>query len=355
MQPTPQQLQATGGKAVEGAWYGNQRFMGGQLLNPNQDQPGHNLDGSSSNSNSGGGGISMPSQPATPNLQSIYDENFTNNPAVIASNAKITDLQGKLTQRQQALDTATGNINDNPFYAEATRVGQVSKLNSEAQNDMNTINNQLTTEQNNLAKLQADAQYKVNLAQGQYSLDNQAWQQNLQEFNTILSAGGLEGASDATLAAMSVSTGIPQDMLKGVVNSSQAKNTQIVTSTDNAGNVTLTAVDATSGKIINTTTLAGVGAAKVGRGGSSGGGSAASDAAANYQTLIGDIKNGVTLKSLVNAYGVKGSGLTVNDIYTAYATHGSPNGAPKETLAQVKAGQFADMPGFTSKQKQAIK
>lgn len=34
---------ATGGKPVEGAWYSGQRYMGGQLLAPGQDQPGHQV------------------------------------------------------------------------------------------------------------------------------------------------------------------------------------------------------------------------------------------------------------------------------------------------------------------------
>lgn len=222
----------------------------------------------SANGNPGGGGLPTPSsmlggsQPAVPNLSAVYDAAYTNNPNVKASQAKITDLQGQVTQRQQALDTATKNINDNPFYAEATRVGKVAQLNNDAQNDMKTLNDQLTTENANQANFQAEAQRQVNLSQGQYSLNNTAWQQNLQEFNTLMSAGALENASPQTLAGLSVSTGIPTDMLSSIATSEQAKNTQIVTSTDNNGNVTLTAVNSQTGKIVNQTKLGGVGAAK---------------------------------------------------------------------------------------------
>ena len=293
----------TGGTPQNGAWYSGQEYENGTLSSPGQINSQSNQQGagqmvskavvaqtnpnnvsyldqqnggqtSNPGNNSGGGGLASPSsilggnQPAIPNLQGIYDTNYTNNADVKASQTKIDTLNQQLTARQQALDTATGNINDNPFYAEATRVGKVAQLNNDAQNDMKTLTDQITTEQNTLAQKQAQAQYDVNLAQGQYTMENQQWQQNLTEFNTMLSAGGLENASPATLAQLSVSTGIPQDMLQSVATSEQAKNTQIVTSTDNNGNVTLTAVNATNGKIINTTSLGAVGAAKTGGSGS---------------------------------------------------------------------------------------
>lgn len=302
MQPTAAQLATTGGKAVEGAWYGGQRYMNGALLPAGQDQPGHDVsqeviaqtnpnnvafvnqqrqqeglgpspsnNNNNNNGNSGSGGMGSfgSGQPATPNLQALYDQYYTNNPDVTAANKSITDLQGQITQRRQALDEATKNINDNPFYAEATRTGKLAQLNNDAENDINTLNGQLTTAQTNLSNLQAEAERQVNMAQGQYSMDNQAWQQNLQEFNTLLSAGGLENASQSTLANLSVSTGIPTDMLSSIAQSEQAKNTQIFTTTDNSGNVTIAAVNSQTGKVVNTTTLGGVGAAKVGGGGSS--------------------------------------------------------------------------------------
>jgi hypothetical protein len=40
MQPTAEQLKTTGGKAVEGAWYGGQRYMNGALLPVGQYEPG---------------------------------------------------------------------------------------------------------------------------------------------------------------------------------------------------------------------------------------------------------------------------------------------------------------------------
>lgn len=357
--------------AVNGGWYNGEQDENGVLgapgviTNPNEQGAGSTVSatvanqtnpnnaaflegeganlGQPANAGSGSGtGLAgsnvFGNAPTAPNLTSIYDQYYTNNPDVASTQSSITDLQGQLTQRQQALDTATSNVNDNPFYAEATRVGKVSQLNSDAQNDMNTITNQLNTQQTNLTNYESEAERQVNLAQGQYTIQNQQWQQNMSEFNTLLSAGGLEDADSATMASLSVSTGIPSSMLQSIQSSEQAKNTQIITSTDDSGNVSVVAVNATTGKVINSTTLAGIGAAKTSSAGSST--TKAQDVATTYMNLQGDITGGADLKSLISHYAVPG-GLTESQILQTY-NNLSPYGAAKETSAQIKAGQYAD-------------
>lgn len=284
-------------------------------------------------------GIFAGTEPAIPNLATIYGNAYTNNPDVTAAQASITNIQSQITQQQQDVDSATSDINDNPFFSEATRTGQIEKLNTNAQNSINTLTDQLNTAQGNLAQYQAQAQISVNLAQGQYSMENQQWQQNISEFNTLLSAGALENSTPTQLAGYSVSTGIPTDMLQSIATSEQAKNTQIVTSTNDAGDVTIAAVNSETGAVINTTTLAGAGAAKVGAAGTT-----AQAVATSYQSLASDISAGTDLQDLISYYtSVPASegGLTAAQVLQAYNTSSNnPNGPAQETLKQVEAGQF---------------
>src|SRR5690349_4036767 len=83
----------------------------------------------------GGGGATMPSSPTPPDLQAIYDTHYTNNPDVQATNKSITDLTGQITARQQARDAAIKDVNDNPFYSEARRLGEQAKVDASYQND----------------------------------------------------------------------------------------------------------------------------------------------------------------------------------------------------------------------------
>ena len=53
------------------------------------------------------------------------------------------DLEKLLADKQAALVKATQNINDNPWYSEATRVGKLAKLNNIAQLEISNIQNQL--------------------------------------------------------------------------------------------------------------------------------------------------------------------------------------------------------------------
>jgi hypothetical protein len=63
-----------------------------------------------------------------------------------------SDLEQQLADKQAALVKATTNINDNPWYSEATRTGKLAKLNNTAQLEITNLQNQIaqqkTSEQN---------------------------------------------------------------------------------------------------------------------------------------------------------------------------------------------------------------
>jgi hypothetical protein len=213
------------------------------------------------------GGLGLSGGPAPLDLQAVYNGAY-NSPDIVAANKSISDLQAQVTARQTALNTALAGINDNPFYSEATRVGKQAQLNTEAQNDMNVLNNQLVTAQNNLVLKQADAQRQVNIATDQYNINRQEYQDSLSRFNMLLSSGAFTYASASDLATISTQTGISTSMLQSIQKQAQQKDVapQIITSTDNAGNLSIVTVDKNTGAVINQETLGGVGKSKPGTG-----------------------------------------------------------------------------------------
>lgn len=258
---------------------------------------------------------------------------------VTATNAayntpEIQSAQKAVTDRQTALATAQAGINDNPFYSEATRVGKSAKLTEQANAD-------ITVQQNTLSSLKADAAIKVNAQQGQYNINEQAYKDRLTNFNNIVSQGGLDNASSDDLAKMAVDTGIPMSMIQSIQSLSKQKNTpaaekpQIVTATDNDGNLSILAVDA-NGKVVNQTQINGAGKAATYKGqpigdtgvAGGGGGNAAgdqkkqvaADKAAAPTSLTQDVKqNKMTLGTAMSLY--QQYGLSKQKIYDIYVAN----------------------------------
>jgi hypothetical protein len=185
-----------------------------------------------------------------------------NTPEIQAANKAVSDANAELISKQTARDTALANEADNPFYSAATLTGKQAKINAKYNADALVIQNKISQAQGQVATLKADAAIKVNAALGQYNINEQSYKDQLTQFNNIVSMGGLDNASAEDIANLSVQTGIPSSMIQSIQQKSASKDTkvQIVQSTDDAGNLNLIAVDQT-GKVVNTTTIAGAGKA----------------------------------------------------------------------------------------------
>lgn len=285
-----------------------------------------------------GGASGMPTLGAAPtiDIQAITNSAY-NTPEIQAAQKAIDD-------RSAALAKASAEINDNPFYSEATRVGKQRSLTDQANND-------IKVQQEKLATLKSDAAIKVNAATNQYNINNESYKQSLNTFFSLANAGGLSGASADDLSKFAISTGIPMSFLTSIQTQAKAKDNppQLISSTDNSGQVTITAVDKNTGNIINQVT-----AGNVGKGDKPGKNNTptVAETKAQYSAWAQeDAKSGKTLQDLISYYGVSG-GLTVDEIYRIYNSTGyyrdasNPSGVAKETLAQAKQGQFSNQPGF---------
>lgn len=185
-------------------------------------------------------------QPATIDLNKIY-ENELNSP-------ELQGLQAELDTKKAARDTAEADINDNPYYSEATRVGKISKLNAKAQNEIATLQSQVEAKK-------ADAQVKVNIATQQYNIEDKQYQNNLQKLNMLISSGAIAGATSSDIGQIAQATGMSTQMVQGIIaNVKQGQvQTTVTTNTDDNGNVTVSVINTKSGEVIAQNSLGQVG------------------------------------------------------------------------------------------------
>lgn len=81
-------------------------------------------------------------------------------PSLSASSGSLSALEQQLASKKDALLKATKNLNDNPWYSEATRVGKLAKLNNIAQLEIGNIQSQINQQQVAQQNAQAQANWE---------------------------------------------------------------------------------------------------------------------------------------------------------------------------------------------------
>lgn len=208
-------------------------------------------------------GVSLPSLP-TIDLQSIYEKALTSattavQPEIDASAGEVNTVQARIAEKRRALAQAEADINDNPYFSEATRTGRIAKLREKAQADISIdeqdlaiAQNKTVVAQNKVAQAKADAQVKLNIASQQYNIQSQQYQQNLQLFTTLLTSGALETASGGDIAQIATSTGMSTSMIQSIIDATKKKNApkpSLITS-DDGTNQYVVAIDSNTGSVI---------------------------------------------------------------------------------------------------------
>lgn len=188
------------------------------------------------------------------NLPEIYKSLF--------ESSGITELEQGLAEKEKAFTEAKGKINDNPYLSEATRVGRVAKL--EQLHADRTKN-----ERDEIAVKRADVEMQLNLQTKQFDINSQMAKDSLDRFNTLLSAGALDNVGGDTIAQLTQMTGISSDMIYSAINAQKKKNqeTQVITSTNDSGEVTVSVIDPKTGNVISQKSLGTIGNAQGGAGG----------------------------------------------------------------------------------------
>ena len=185
-------------------------------------------------------------QPTGINLNKIY-ESALSDPA-------LKSLETELATKKKARDEAEADINDNPYYTEATRVGKLTKLDQKALNEINTLQSQIDQKK-------ADALVKVNIATQQYNIEDKQYQNNLQKLNLLISSGAIVGASPQDISQIAVATGMSTQMVNSIIETTKQGQiqTSVTTNTDDNGNVTVSVINTKTGEVVAQNSLGSVG------------------------------------------------------------------------------------------------
>lgn len=264
----------------------------------------------------GGAGVGL-GVAATPpiNLPSIYQNLY--------NAAGISDLEKQLADKANAFNSASSEINDNPYLSESNRVGRVQKLQTDYNNDTKALEDKIATSK-------ADIQTQLDLQTKQFDINSQSAQQAMSQFNSLLSSGALSGASGQDIANLTQATGLSSTMIQAAISAQTAKDqkTQVM-SFDDGTNQGFVVINPDTGQIISKQTI---GASKSVNGASlSPSEKATQNKTEATQQLPQDIKKGMTLGTAINFYSQ--FGLTSQEIYNAYAAVNYYNA----TAAQIKA------------------
>ena len=189
--------------------------------------------------------------PEAINLPQLY-ENFY-------SQSGIRDVEANINKKTEEYNTQVAKIKDNPYLSEATMSGRIKKLDEKFSADKANLQNQVATKK-------ADIETRLNLETKQFDINSQMARDSLDRFNTLLSSGALDTASANDIANLTRATGLSSQAIQSAVNANKKKNanTQVITSTNDAGEVTAVVIDQNTGEIINKTSLGNIGNAQNG-------------------------------------------------------------------------------------------
>ena len=231
------------------------------------------------------------------NLQSLYDS-IMNSPEMQSLNTNLSNAQAEIDRETQAYNQAVSQVQDNPMYSASTMVGKIAKIDDKYGRNMNRLMAKKQMEQDNINKMKADAEVKMNIAMKQYDINKQEYQDRLGLFNSLLQSGAFLNASGTDIASMAIATGLPTSMIENMINKQKSDNVkpQVITSTDDNGNVTVSVIDANTGDIIGQNSLGQIDTTR-----NTGSGSGGGTAGERQQAIVAQA--GQYLNSQKNSYG----------------------------------------------------
>jgi hypothetical protein len=241
-----------------------QKGYGERVSEETQRQSGYVAPTGNGNAGSSSGvmGVGSANGQSDFNLEEMYSR-LNDTEESRGAKAQLDNLDKELTDMRKSADVAISSVNDNPWFSEARRKGEIDKIESKYNSMAQTKLSEKEMATGKLARIQAEAETKMNLSLKQYDINRQEYQDQLQRFNFLLESGGLKGANDSDIATISRSLGIQPSMIDSILankySGGSAVSPQIITNTDDNGNVSFAVIDKKTGNIINQQSLGAVG------------------------------------------------------------------------------------------------
>jgi hypothetical protein len=201
------------------------------------------------------GSVTMPQVP-TIDLKTTFNSLWESS-GIGDIERSISDIEKRMASKQQGYNTAASNYNDNPFLSEGDRVGRNQKLATDYQNAIAADQNELAMKKNDLATKKADIETKLNIELKQFDINSNAAQTAMQQFNTLLSMGALDGASGEDIANITRQTGLSSTMIQSAINAKNQKAIETsVINFDDGENQGFVVINKETGEIINKENIA---------------------------------------------------------------------------------------------------
>jgi hypothetical protein len=233
----------------------------------------------SSNSMSSNGGLSSSGGNTSVDLQTRPKIDLQAEYNGLYDSLGISGMKDAVKTAQQAIlaaraeaDQAASLVNENPFYSEGNRTGRIAKIEEAYALKEGNLAAQVALKQQALNDTQAELSTQMGLKTQQYGYDVAAYEDSISQMNMLLQQGALNDADEASLERIASTTGISISMIRSMINAQKQQNYKpaLIQNVDDNGNVTVSLVDSTTGKIINQQSLGQVEASNAAKWASSG-------------------------------------------------------------------------------------
>jgi hypothetical protein len=273
--------------------------------------------------------------------QSLYDSS-----GITQLLNTISGIQATIDNYKSEADKRRAEVNENPFLSESSRVGRIRKIDDMLNDTLQSEEAKLANYNTQVTQKQNEINEKLGLKVKQFDIERATRQENRDLFNSLLSSGALNGATEQDLGNLAAQTGLSINFIRSAIKASQKADVEIITQTDNAGNVTILTIDKNTGQIVNQ-----VSAGNIAKGSSGGGGSTGAVTAATIKSFntdadtvtwskeaddAGNVVDVSPFMKLVIKYASK---MSLDEIYSYYlkSSLGKAYGNPTEDKTMITA------------------
>lgn len=279
----------------------------------------------------GGGSTSLPTQPKinlTEQYNSLIDES-----GISGLETNVNAIESKINEMTAQAADAKSKVNENPWISEASRIGRIAKIDEKLQNAIAPLQKDVANLTNQINQKKTDVSNKLNLGIQQYNIDVAANQQNLTNFNSLLSTGALANATAQDIATLASQTGLAPSFIQSAIDAAKkaANPLSVGTYTDEGGNLVAYTMDS-QGNLINSNKIGKVQATSTGSGSTS----TTKTIAADKADFKADASNGKTLRDLYNAYKDTFTAAEILKMYNDVQYYGKAT----ETVQDIISGNF---------------
>jgi len=239
----------------------------------------------------GGGYTSLPTTP-TINLTEQYGK-LIDESGISGLETNVNSIESRINQMTSEAADAKSKVNENPWISESSRVGRIAKIDEKLQNAIAPLQKDVANITNQINQKKTDVSNKLNLTTQQYNIDVAANQQNLTNFNSLLSSGALVNATAQDIATLAQQTGLAPSFIQSAIDAAKKASNplSVGTYTDEGGNLVAYTMDS-QGNLVNSKSIGKVQATSTG-----GGSTAKEEKTANQQAIDS------ALSANTNSYG----------------------------------------------------